>query len=144
MIVGTPKPGYHPKDRDAKALDKIRGKLWVDKSNYQWVRLEAESTGTISFGLFLARLNPGAKVVFEQTRVNDEVWLPKHMFLKGTGKLGLLVRVRHGRGYYLERLSEVSSEFEDRGGRERTRMNVGEFPKKKLSTPVTIGSRNVH
>ena len=93
VIVGTPKPGYHPKDRDAKALDKIRGKLWVDKSNYQWVRLEAESTGTISFGLFLARLNPGAKVVFEQTRVNDEVWLPKHMFLKGTGRLGLLVRV---------------------------------------------------
>jgi len=93
VIVGTPKPGYHPKDRDAKALEKIRGKLWVDKSNYQWVRLEAESIGTISFGLFLARLNPGAKVVFEQTRVNDEVWLPKHMFLKGTGRLGLLVRV---------------------------------------------------
>ena len=93
VIVGTPRAGYHPKERDAKALEKIRGKLWVDKSNYQWVRVEAESTGTISFGLFLARLNPGAKLVFEQTRVNDEVWLPKHMFLKGTGRLGLLLRV---------------------------------------------------
>jgi hypothetical protein len=93
VIVGTPKPGYHPKDGDAKPLAKVRGKLWVDKSNYQWVRVEAETTGTISFGLFLARLNPGAKVVFEQTRVNDEVWLPKHMFLKGTGRLGLLVKI---------------------------------------------------
>ena len=93
VITGTPRRDYHPKDREAKALQKIRAKLWVDKSNYQWVRLEAETMGTISFGLFLARLNPGAKVVFEQTRVNDEVWLPKHMFLKGTGRLGLLVRV---------------------------------------------------
>jgi hypothetical protein len=93
VIVGTPKSGYRPKDRDAKALDKIRGKLWVDKSNYQWVRVEAETTGTISFGLFLARLNPGAKMIFEQARVNNEVWLPKHMFLKGTGRLGLLLRV---------------------------------------------------
>jgi hypothetical protein len=93
VIVGTPKPGYRPKDGQAKALEKIRAKLWVDKNNYQWVRLEAESTGTISFGLFLARLNPGAKLVFEQTRVNDEVWLPKHLFLKGTGRLGLLVKV---------------------------------------------------
>lgn len=93
VITGTPRRDYHPKDREAKALQKIRAKLWVDKSNYQWVRLEAETMGTISFGLFLARLNPGAKVVFEQTRVNDEVWLPKHMLLKGTGRLGLLVRV---------------------------------------------------
>ena len=93
VIAGTPKPGYHSKDREARALEKIRAKLWVDKSNYQWVRLEAETIGTIAFGLFLARLNPGAKVVFEQTRGNDEVWLPKHMFLKGTGRLGLLVRV---------------------------------------------------
>ena len=93
VIVGTPKSGYRAKDRDAKALDKVRGKLWVDKSNYQWVRVEAETTGTISFGLFLARLNPGAKMTFEQTRINNELWLPKHMFLKGTGRLGLLLRV---------------------------------------------------
>ena len=71
VISGTPKAGYRPKNRDAKPLMKVRGKLWIDRSNYQWVRLEAETTDTISFGLFLARLNPGAKLVFEQTRVND-------------------------------------------------------------------------
>jgi hypothetical protein len=93
VISGTPKAGYHAKDRDGRALEKIRGKLWVDKSSYEWVRVEAETIGTISFGLFLARLNPGAKLLFEQTRVNDEVWLPRHMFVKGTGRLGLLVRI---------------------------------------------------
>jgi hypothetical protein len=92
-ISATPKLNYRPKSGDAKPLLKIRGKIWIDKSEYQWVRLEAETTGVISFGLFLARLNPGAKLVFEQTRVNDEVWLPKREFTRGTGRLGLLVKI---------------------------------------------------
>ena len=93
VISGTPKAGYRPKNRDAKPLMKVRGKLWIDRSNYQWVRAEAETTDTISFGLILARLNPGAKLVFEQTRVNDEVWLPRRMFMKGTGRIGLLKKI---------------------------------------------------
>jgi hypothetical protein len=93
VIAGTPKAGYRALDRDAKALLKIRGKLWIDKSSYQWVRLEAETTETISFGLFLARLNPGAKLVFEQTRVADDLWLPKRIYMKGAGRLGLIKRI---------------------------------------------------
>jgi hypothetical protein len=93
VISGTPKANYRPKLRDAKPLLKIKGKLWIDKAEYQWVRLEAETTDTISFGLFLARLSPGAKLVFEQTRFNDEVWLPKREFSSGTGRLGLVKKV---------------------------------------------------
>jgi hypothetical protein len=93
VIAGSPKAGYRPKDRDAKALPKIRGKIWVDKSSYQWVRLEAETTETIAFGLFLARLNPGARLVFEQTRVGGELWLPRRMYMKGAGRLGLIVKI---------------------------------------------------
>jgi hypothetical protein len=93
VIDATPKPDYKPKLRDAKPLLKIKGKLWIDKAEFQWVRLEAETTDTISFGLFLARLNPGAKLVFEQTRVNDEIWLPKREFTSGTGRLGLVKKI---------------------------------------------------
>ena len=93
VILATPNPGYKPKSGDAKAMLKIKGKLWVDKQEYQWVRLEAETTDTISYGLFLARLSPGAKLVFEQTRVNDEVWLPKREFSSGSGRLGLLKKI---------------------------------------------------
>ena len=93
VIAGTPKAGYHARDRDAKPLPKIRGKLWVDKSSYQWVRLEAETTETIAFGLFLVRLNPGARLVFEQTRVAGDLWLPKRMYMKGAGRLGLILRI---------------------------------------------------
>jgi len=93
VIAGTPKAGYHARDRDAKPLPRIRGKLWVDKASYQWVRLEAETTETISFGLFLARLNPGARLVFDETRVAADLWLPKRMYMKGAGRLGLISRI---------------------------------------------------
>jgi len=93
VIAATPKPGYQPEHRDAKPLLKIRGKVWIDQAEYQWVRLEAETTDTISFGLFIARLNPGAKLVFEQTRVNDEIWLPKRESVSGSARLGLVKKV---------------------------------------------------
>jgi hypothetical protein len=93
VISATPKPGAQPKRSEAKALLKVRGKIWIDKADYQWVRLEAETTDVISWGLFLARLNPGAKLVFEQTRVNDEIWLPKREAISGSGRVGLVKRV---------------------------------------------------
>jgi hypothetical protein len=93
VISGEPKPGYHARSRDGRALLKIRGKMWIEKAGYQWVRLEAQTTATISFGLFLARLNPGAQLEFEQTRVNEEVWLPKREYVKGSGRIGLVKRI---------------------------------------------------
>jgi hypothetical protein len=93
VITATPKAGYQPKHGDAKPLLKIQGKIWIDKAEYQWVRIEAETTGTISYGLFLARLNPGAKLLFEQTRVNDEIWLPKFEHVSGSGRLGLVKKI---------------------------------------------------
>ena len=93
IISGTPRPGAQPKVSDAKALLKIRGRIWIDKSEYQWVRIEAETTAVISWGVFLARLNPGARLIFEQTRVNDEVWLPKRQWTRGAGRIGLVKKL---------------------------------------------------
>jgi hypothetical protein len=93
VISAEPRPGAQPKHGDAKPLLKIRAKVWIDKAEYQWVRLEAETTATISFGLFIARLASGAKLEFEQTRVNDEVWLPKRQVVSGAARLGLVKKL---------------------------------------------------
>lgn len=93
VIEATPNSSYKPKSSDAKWFSKIRGKFWIDTAAYEWVRLEAETTDTISFGLFLARIAPGAKLVFEQTRVNDEVWLPKRQIVRGSARLGLVKKM---------------------------------------------------
>ncbi len=72
---------------------KLRGRMWIDKATYQWAKVEAETTGTISWGVFLARLNPGAKLVFEQTEVSPELWLPKRLYVIGSGRVGLVKRI---------------------------------------------------
>jgi hypothetical protein len=36
---------------------------------------------------------PGAKLEFEQTRVNDEVWLPKREVVRGAARLGLVKKL---------------------------------------------------
>jgi hypothetical protein len=94
MIDALPKPGYQPRQSDSKPLLRIKGRIWIDKGEYQWVRLEAETTGTISYGVFLARLNPGAKLIFEQERVNDQIWLPKREFTRGSGRVGLIKKIQ--------------------------------------------------
>lgn len=78
VIAAEPRPGFEPHRSEAKVLTKIRGKIWIDVAESQWVKLDAETIDTISFGLFLARLHKGTHIVTEQTRVNDEVWLPRH------------------------------------------------------------------
>ncbi len=93
VVSGTPRPGAQPKSRDAKMLLKVRGRMWIDKATHQWAKVEVETTDTISWGLFLARLNRGAKLTFEQTEVNSELWLPKRLYLTGNGRVGLLKRL---------------------------------------------------
>ena len=93
VISGVPKPGYHARTRDGAALSKIHGKMWIEKAGGQWVRVEAETIQTISFGVFLARLSPGAKLELEQTRINDTLWLPKREYLSGKGRVALVKRI---------------------------------------------------
>lgn len=93
VISAAPKPGAKPRSGDAKPLLKIQAKVWIDKAEYQWVKLEAQTTATISFGLFIARLAPGATLEFEQERVNDDCWLPKRQVVRGAARLGLVKKL---------------------------------------------------
>ena len=52
VVSGTPRPGAQAKSRDAKVLLKVRGRMWIDKSTYQWAKVEAETIDTISWGVF--------------------------------------------------------------------------------------------
>src|SRR5207249_3213111 len=90
VIDATPRSGYHPKMKEGKILSKLRFRAWIDKNEYQWVKVDGECIDTVSFGWFLARLHKGSRFLFEQTRVNDEVWLPKRIDLKVDLRLALL------------------------------------------------------
>ena len=73
-------------------LPKIKGKLWIDQADYQWARVEADVIDTISFGWIVARLAKGARIELEQTRVNDEVWLPSRIRAVASARVGLVKR----------------------------------------------------
>jgi len=94
VLEAEPRPGYEPKHRDAKMLSKFHGRVWIDKAEAQWVKFDVTAIDTISIGLFLARIHKGAHVVVEQTRVNDEVWLPRHVEFRLDAKLVLMKTYR--------------------------------------------------
>jgi hypothetical protein len=94
IIGAQPKPGYKPKIKRAKILTNLRGKIWVDQEDYQWVKAEVEVINPISFGLGLVRLAPGAILNFDQVRVNDEVWLPAHVSVRADARLIYLRKLR--------------------------------------------------
>jgi len=90
VIDAEPRRGYEPHLKDAKVLPKFRGRVWIDKNDTQWAKFDIECIDTVSLGWFLARFHKGSRVVVEQTRVNDEVWLPKHLTAKIDVRLALL------------------------------------------------------
>jgi hypothetical protein len=55
----------------------MRGKLWVDKSQYQWVRVQAEVFKAVNLFGFVAKVGPGTRILLEQEPVADNLWLPK-------------------------------------------------------------------
>ena len=90
VLDADPRPGYEPTSRETKFLPKLKGRIWIDKAEMQWVKFDIITTDTISVGLFLARIHQGTHIVVETTRVNDEVWLPKHVQFHIDIRLALL------------------------------------------------------
>jgi hypothetical protein len=98
VIDGAPRKGYKFKSNEtANVLGKVQGRVWVAKNDYQPVRMDGETTGTISFLGFLARIDKGTRVHVEYTYVNGEVWLPKRETFSVSGRI-LLVKGVHEEG----------------------------------------------
>ncbi len=94
IIDATPKPGYHPRTMSGSLLPSMKARFWIDQQDYQWVRMDAETLDNVTFGALVLRIGKGAHIEMEQTRVNDEVWLPKRIALRGSARLFLFKGIR--------------------------------------------------
>lgn len=83
----TPHPGYHGHGRYGKMLSKVEGKLWVDKQDFSWIKVDGHVTQAFSMGLFVARVQRGSHVTLEQTRVSDGVWMPKRVEVRASARI---------------------------------------------------------
>jgi hypothetical protein len=90
VIDGEPRPGFEPHMKESKFLSKFRGRVWIDKADVQLAKMDVECLDNFSWGLFLARFHKGSRFMLEQTRVNDEVWLPLHLTAKIDVRIGLI------------------------------------------------------
>ena len=94
VIEAEPKPGYHASGELSRIFKKVRGKVWIEQETYHWVKLDAEVLDTLTFGLGLLRVAPGGTLHFEQTRVNNEIWLPSYALIRADARLALVKKLR--------------------------------------------------
>jgi len=67
---------------------------WKPSRTYHWVKLDAEVIDPVYWGLFLVRLDQGARIRFDETRVNDEVWLPRWISIAASARIGIFKKLR--------------------------------------------------
>jgi hypothetical protein len=91
QIHAAPRRDY--KGPNGSMLRNIEGTIWIDKKDYEWVKVEADVLEPISIGLFLARIGKGTRLSFENFRVNDEIWATKRISLKASARVALMKRL---------------------------------------------------
>jgi hypothetical protein len=91
VFDATPRPGYVPTSMDTEVLPGMKGKLWIDKSSFRWVKVEAEVVKPVSIAGFLARVEPGTRFELEERPIGPNIWLPEHFTMRARAKILFLI-----------------------------------------------------
>lgn len=76
LLEVNPKPGYQPKNIRAKVFEKLRGKVWIDKTDQEIAKADAEIFDTVAVGFgILGKVEKGTQFHLTRRRVADGVWL---------------------------------------------------------------------
>jgi hypothetical protein len=87
VLQATPHPGYQAHGKFGKMFSKVEGKLWVDKRDFGWIKVDGQVTQSFSMGLFVARVQRGSHIILEQTCVGDGVWVPKRLEVRASARI---------------------------------------------------------
>ena len=87
VLKATPHPGYQAHGKFGKMFSKVEGKLWVDKRDFGWIKVDGQVTQSFSMGLFVARVQRGSHIILEQTCVGDGVWVPKRLEVRASARI---------------------------------------------------------
>lgn len=92
-----PKKDFKPRNRTESLVGKLAGTMWVDQDANQIARLEAHFTGSFKVGGGLvASVSPSTAFVFEQKKIDGEVWLPSYAEANISAKILLLAKFNRG------------------------------------------------
>jgi hypothetical protein len=81
-------PHYKPKKEIDRIIQRLAGVMWVDAQAREVARLEAHFAESVKIGGgLLASLHKGSNFVFEQEKINGEVWLPSYAEVHFAGRI---------------------------------------------------------
>src|SRR5579864_8810584 len=87
VLQATPHLGYHAQGKYGNMFSKVAGKLWVDKQDLGWIKVDGQVIQPFSMGLFLVRLLRGSHITMEQTRVDDGIWMPERVEVRAAARI---------------------------------------------------------
>jgi hypothetical protein len=108
-----PRAGFKPNDRGESLVSKLSGVIWVDPAERQVMRLEARLVDSFGVGGgLLISVKQGSGFLFEQTRLEDGVWLPLYSQVNASARVMLF------KGMSIDKTNEFSDfkKFSARAG----------------------------
>jgi len=92
VFLMTPRTGAETRSDVGRHLERLRGRIWVDRSQAQLVKGEFETTADITVGLgVIGRVGSGSRMVYRRGRASDGTWLPIEMRFEGSGRTLMLI-----------------------------------------------------
>lgn len=119
VIDATPKPGYKPKSSSGAYLPEMKARFWIAKKDFQWLKADAETLDTITFGGILIRLAKGSTLSMEQGRVEDALCLPKRFVIHASARVALFKVYRTDVEYTLSDFRRSGAEAQSAGEEEK-------------------------
>jgi len=87
VLQATPHVGYHAQGKYGNMFSKVSGRLWVDKQDLGWIKVDGQVIQPFSMGIFLVRLLRGSHITMEQTRVDGGIWMPERVEVRAAAKI---------------------------------------------------------
>jgi hypothetical protein len=85
-----PRAGFKPSNGGESLVSKLSGVIWVDPAERQVMRLEARLVESFKMGGgLLASVKPGSAFLFEQTRLEEGIWLPRYSQVNASARIML-------------------------------------------------------
>jgi len=104
VVDAEPNPNYHARTMQARVLEKMKGKFWIDVEDRELVKAEGETFDSVNIGLgFLGLVEKGTRFSMERRKLADGKWVTANQNIKFGARVMLFKWLRN----------EIHSEFSD-------------------------------
>ena len=114
VLHATPHAGYHAQSKYGRTFANVEGKIWVDKHDFGWIKVDGQVMQPFSMGLFVARVLRGSHITMQQIRIDDGIWMPERIQMRAAAKILFI------KGLWIDRILTYSEYKRADAGASRT------------------------